>query len=133
MTAIFKSDKEEVTVNGFYDGDGVYRARFMPSYEGIYTYVIGGNFSDNIEEKEGAFEAVAPSMGNHGPVLVKDKVHFAYADETPYFSIGTTCYTWVNQPLERQEQTLETLRNSAFNKIRFCFFRNSMSLTPKSP
>lgn len=111
MTAAFKSDKEEITVEGFYDGDGVYRARFMPSYEGTYTYTIGGNFSDNIEEKTGCFEAVAPSFGNHGPVVVKDKTHFAYADDTPCFSVGTTCYAWANQPMERQEQTLETLKN----------------------
>lgn len=133
MTAAFKSDKEEITVEGFYDGDGVYRARFMPSYEGTYTYTIGGNFSDNIEEKTGCFEAVAPSSGNHGPVVVKDKTHFAYADDTPYFSVGTTCYAWANQPMERQEQTLETLKNSPFNKIRFCFFPKFYEFNTKEP
>jgi len=35
--------------------------------------------------------------------------------------MGTTCYAWVSQPMEIQEQTLETLKNSCFNKIRFCF------------
>lgn len=133
MTVTFKSDKEEITVNGFYDGDGVYRARFMPSYEGIYTYTIEGNFSDNIEEKEGTFRAAAPSKENHGPVEVVDKVHLAYADKTPYFSVGTTCYAWANQPMERQEQTLETLKNSAFNKIRFCFFPKFYEFNTREP
>ena len=30
MTVTFKNDQEEVQVRGFYDGDGVYKARFMP-------------------------------------------------------------------------------------------------------
>lgn len=133
MTVTFKSEKEEVTINGFYDGDGIYRARFMPSHEGVYTYVIQGNFSDNIENPEGTFEAVAPSKDNHGPVVVTDKVHWGYADHTPYYSIGTTCYAWVNQPMERQEQTLETLKNSPFNKIRFCFFPKFYEFNRKEP
>lgn len=133
MTVTFKSDKEEMTVNGFYDGDGVYKARFMPSHEGIYTYTVQGNFADHIEEAEGSFEAVAPSENNHGPVVVVDKVHLGYADRTPYYSIGTTCYAWVNQPMERQEQTLETLKNSPFNKIRFCFFPKFYEFNRKEP
>ena len=133
MTVTFKSDKEQMTVSGFYDGDGVYRARFMPSHEGKYTYTSQGNFSDDIKEKEGDFEAVAPSEGNHGPVVVVDKIHLGYADKTPYYSVGTTCYAWVNQPLERQEQTLETLKNSPFNKIRFCFFPKFYEFNTKEP
>ena len=91
MTVTFKGEKEEIRVNGFYDGDGVYRARFMPSYEGAYTYKVEGNFADVIENAEGAFEVVAPSEKNHGPVVVVDKTHLGYADHTPYYSIGTTC------------------------------------------
>ena len=44
MTAVFTGAHERVTVNGFYDGDGVYRVRFMPSYEGEYTYTIAGSY-----------------------------------------------------------------------------------------
>lgn len=133
MKVTFKGEKESVTVNGFYDGNGVYKARFMPSYEGIYTYTIQGNFSDHIENAEGSFEVTAPSAKNHGPVLVTDKVHLAYADKTPYYSVGTTCYAWVNQPMERQEQTLETLRKSPFNKIRFCFFPKFYEFNKSEP
>ena len=34
---------EEKEADGFYDGDGRYVARFMPSFEGRYTYTIHGN------------------------------------------------------------------------------------------
>ena len=31
ITALFESDSERKTVNGFYDGNGIYKVRFMPS------------------------------------------------------------------------------------------------------
>lgn len=133
MTVNFKGEKEELTVNGFYDGDGIYRARFMPSCEGKYSYTISGNFADTAEEPEGVFEVTAPAGNNRGPVVVADNIRLCYADGTPYYSIGTTCYAWVNQPMERQEQTLETLRGSAFNKIRFCFFPKFYEFNTKEP
>ena len=37
MEATFVSRGETVHVNGFYDGDGMYRVRFMPSFPGEYT------------------------------------------------------------------------------------------------
>lgn len=111
---------QEVEVSGFYDGEGVYKVRFMPSFEGEYRYEISGSFSD--ETAAGSFTVTPPSAGNHGPVRVADTYHFAYEDGTPHYSIGTTCYVWHLQSEELQEQTLETLRESAFNKIRFCVF-----------
>ena len=44
VTGIFKGDNETVSCDGFYDGDGVYRIRFMPSFEGAYTYQIQTTF-----------------------------------------------------------------------------------------
>lgn len=116
----FTGENESVTVNGFYDGEGVYKVRFMPSFTGDYTFVISGTFSE--EEITGAFHVTPASSKNHGPVRVANTYHFAYEDGTPYYSIGTTCYVWTHQKPELQEKTLETLKNSAFNKIRFCVF-----------
>ena len=48
--------------------------------------------------------------------------HFAYADGTPYKPLGTTCYVWQLQEDGLQQQTLKTLSESPFNKIRFCVF-----------
>jgi hypothetical protein len=55
-------------------------------------------------------------------VLVSNQHHFAYADGTPYFPFGTTCYAWVHQSEELQRQTLETLGTAPFNKLRMCVF-----------
>ena len=33
----FQGAQETIWADGFYDGDGVYKVRFMPSFEGEYT------------------------------------------------------------------------------------------------
>lgn len=119
VRGIFKSSEEMVECEGFYDGDGIYRVRFMPSFEGMYFFEITSDFS---EKKTGSFFVLPPRERNHGPVRVKDTWHLVYEDDTPYFSIGTTCYVWTHQTDELIEQTLKTLSESAFNKIRMCVF-----------
>ncbi|MGC6177107.1 DUF5605 domain-containing protein [Lacrimispora sp. 38-1] len=114
----FTGAHECKTVDGFYDGDGNYVVRFMPSFEGSYEFLIFGSFSE--KTWEGTFEVLPASGNNHGPVRVANTYHFAYEDGVPYYSIGTTCYVWELQSEELQKQTLETLKKSAFNKIRFC-------------
>lgn len=120
ITGVFESALETKEVEGFYDGNGKYVIRFMPSFEGEYSYKICGSFSDEVYE--GSFECVKAEKGNHGPVSVKDTYHFAYADGTPYYSIGTTCYVWNLQNDKLISETLKSLEKSGFNKIRFCVF-----------
>lgn len=120
IEADFASRNEKKTVRGFYDGDGCYRVRFMPSFEGEYHFTVHGSFSDEITE--GVFTAGTPGEHNHGPVRVTDRFHFAYEDGTPHFSFGTTCYVWTFQSDDRIAQTLKTLKEGPFNKIRFCIF-----------
>lgn len=116
----FCGKEEKKTLDGFYDGDGIYKVRFMPSFEGEYSFSVQGSFSDEI--CEGKFSVIPPFENNHGPVRVSHTYHLAYEDGRPYYSLGTTCYVWELQKEELQKKTLETLKNSAFNKIRFCIF-----------
>ena len=128
IRGIFRGEHECVCADGFYDGNGIYKVRFMPSFEGTYSFEIEGNYdqglcqADENEKKQGSFEVTAPSENNHGPVRVANTFHFAYEDGRPYYSIGTTCYVWDLQSDERIAETLDSLKNSAFNKIRFCVF-----------
>jgi len=116
----FTSRNEQKKVDGFYDGNGVYRVRFMPSFAEEYTFRIGGSFRE--DGFRGSFQVTAPAAENHGPVRVANTWHFAYEDGAPYYPLGTTCYVWNLQTEELQQQTLETLKANAFNKIRFCIF-----------
>ena len=53
---------------------------------------------------------------------MRNTYDFGYADGTPYFPFGTTCYAWTHQPAALQQQTIETLRQAPFNKMRMCIF-----------
>ncbi len=120
IKGVFVSCNERKTVDGFYDGDGRYIVRFMPSFEEKYEFTIKGTFS--AEEYKGKFMVLPPSENNHGPVRVGSKQHLIYEDGTPFHCLGTTCYVWTHQSASLQEQTLKTLSENAFNKLRFCIF-----------
>lgn len=91
----------------------------MPSFIGEYQYKIYG---EGIESVVGTFKVTKASKNNHGPVRVTSQCHFAYEDGAPYYCVGTTCYAWHVQNENIQNQTIETLKNSCFNKLRFCIF-----------
>ena len=116
----FTGKNETITTAGFYDGDGVYKVRFMPSFEGEYTYKTTGSFPE--AETQGSFTVTPATGNNHGPVRVANKYHFAYEDGVPYYSMGTTCYVWPHQPDEVIQKTLAELDKGYFNKMRFCVF-----------
>ncbi len=121
LRAEFRYQHRALEVDGFYDGDGLYRVRFMPDTPGVWTYTTRSN-SPELDGRTGQFTCVPPSKGNHGPVGVRNISHFGYADGTPYFPFGTTCYAWVHQGEELEQQTLKTLRAAPFNKMRMCVF-----------
>jgi len=121
LSAQFKYKHRVVEAEGFYDGDGSYCIRFSPDALGAWSYLTRSNCSE-LDGKTGQFTCVEPASGNHGPVAVRNTYHFAYADGTPYFPIGTTCYAWSHQGDHLEEQTLATLRESPFNKLRMCVF-----------
>jgi hypothetical protein len=132
LSATFHLRNRSLTVEGFYDGDGSYKIRFMPDELGLWTWTTASNAS-SLNGKSGAFECIAPESRNRGPVSVRDGFHFAYADDTPYIECGTTCYAWAFQSEETQRQTLATLSASPFNKLRMCLFPKWYQHNRKEP
>ncbi|HWB87537.1 MAG TPA: DUF5060 domain-containing protein [Bryobacteraceae bacterium] len=132
LSASFQYEHRAVQVDGFYDGDGVYRIRFMPDELGQWTYRTSSNVAA-LDGKTGSFTVTAPSAGNHGPVRVRYVSHFAYEDGTPYVPIGTTCYAWIHQGDKLEEETLATLSKSPFNKIRMLVFPKSYVYNTNEP
>lgn len=120
VKGVFRGKNETVETMGFYDGQGVYKVRFMPSFQGEYTYETSGSFPE--AATSGTFTVTPAKEGNHGPVRVANTYHFAYEDGTPYYSVGTTCYVWPHQPEAVRQKTLEELSKGYFNKMRFCVF-----------
>jgi hypothetical protein len=132
LSAVFTHGTKSVEAQGFYDGGGVYRIRFMPDEQGRWMWRSHSNRAE-LDGRTGEFNVTAPSAGNHGPVRVRGKFHFAYADGTPYFPFGTTCYAWAHQGDELEEQTLATLRTAGFNKMRMTVFPKDYTFNKNEP
>ena len=132
LSAEFSQGSTPIKVPGFYAGEGFYKVRFMPSEEGDWKYTTRSNVAA-LDGQTGSFICTAPKEGNHGPVRVQHQFHFGYEDGTPYFPFGTTCYAWIHQGDELEEQTLETLESAGFNKLRMCVFPKDYIFNKNEP
>jgi hypothetical protein len=132
LAATFKHGDKTVETHGFYDGDGTYRVRVMPPEQGTWQYQTHSN-RDALNGQSGEFEVTKPSAGNHGPVVVRNTHHFAYADGTPFYPLGTTAYAWAHQGDVLEETTLHTLTDAPFNKVRMCLFPTSHNINNREP
>ncbi len=121
LDAAFTNGQKTYYPQGFYDGNGIYKIRFMPNESGEWDYITRSNRKE-LSGIKGTFTCVEAADDNHGPVRVRNTYYLAYEDGTPYLQIGTTCYAWTHQGDEMEEQTLETLAQSPFNKLRMCIF-----------
>ena len=117
LSAEFRYINRTLVVDGFYDGDGTYRIRFSPDEPGKWSYITISNIKE-LDGKKGSFTCTKNTGNNHGPVAVRNTYDFGYADGTPFYPVGTTCYAWVHQPEELVKQTLASLGKTRFNKIR---------------
>ena len=64
LTAEFKQNNRTFEPNGFYDGNGIYKIRFMPDAIGEWTYTTKSNRAE-LDGQTGQFTCVEPSEGNH--------------------------------------------------------------------
>lgn len=144
FSAYFTCQNRTLFTEEFYDGDGLYRLRIMPDTEGEWTYTTQSN-CPALNGKTGGFTCTPKHSGVHGPVRIssapfdfgslklREPSQFTYDDGTPYSCIGTTCYAWINQTTELQQQTLETLKNAPFNKLRMCVFPKHYDFNHNDP
>lgn len=132
LSGQFTINNDTISIPGFYDGEGIYRIRFMPQKEGKWSYVTTSNVK-KLDNQKGNFICTPPLKDNHGPVAVADTFYFAYADGIPYYPFGTTCYAWVHQGDSLADVTLKTLSIGYFNKIRMCIFPKSYDWNHNEP
>lgn len=132
LSAIFSLGHRTVNIDGFYDGSGTYKIRFMPDTTGSWSYVTASN-APALDKRGGAFSCTAALPNVHGPVSVRNYYHFAYADGAPFFPFGTTSYAWIHQSEALQQETLASLRTAPFNKIRMCVFPKSYEYNHNEP
>ena len=132
LSAEFRQGDKVFRPEGFYDGDGIYKVRFMPNATGKWAYLTKSNRRE-LDGKKGNFTCTKAGLGNHGPVRVHNTFQLTYDDGTPHFSVGTTCYAWVHQGDKMEAQTLQTLKNAPFNKMRMCVFPKAYTYNKNEP
>ena len=114
LSALFTCGEKNWTVKGFYAGNNTYKVRFLPQTEGEYTWKVSG-----LVEEEG--REMCTESKSHGMVKTEGN-HFVYQDGSKYLPFGTTIYAFAHQPETLIDQTMETLKEAPFNKVRHCVF-----------
>ena len=125
LIAEFSHEDETKTVPGFYAGQGVYKVRFLPQKSGLYHWTVHG-----VTEQSGTEYCEASQL----PGLVRaDGKAFRYDNGKLFHPFGTTVYALISQPEELIEQTMKTLANAPFNKIRICVFPKDYDFCKNEP
>jgi hypothetical protein len=119
LWAEFRQGERNRRVPGFYDGDGTYRIRFMPDTEGRWEFSSTSN-ARSLDRLTGGFDCTPAAPTDHGPVRVYNTFHFRHADGTRCIPLGTTAYAWTHQGEALEQETLNTLAESGFTKLRMC-------------
>jgi hypothetical protein len=132
LTATFSGPDTTIVVHGFYDGDNTFKIRFMPTKTGTWSYSTLSEVAA-LNGVRGKVTCVKPSDDNHGPVVVDGIYNFRYADGTRYYPVGTTSYDWMHQDDNLTSQTIESMRQSKFNKLRMLFFVHNFDLDYPEP
>ncbi len=127
MKAEFEKDGKITCVMGFYAGDGIYAVRFYPEEAGTYHYNIKGAVAAS-----GELECKPAEENRHG-IVRAEGTHFQNADGTWFYPFGTTVYALVHQEEALVNQTMETLRQAPFNKIRICIFPKDADYNHNDP
>jgi hypothetical protein len=128
------SEQQPCMVRGFFDGDDVYRARFMPPAEGAWTYLTSSNVA-SLSGLRGQFTVVPASPNNHGPVVAgaPNSTTFSYADGSAFHATGTTVYGMFGTAANVTARTLASLQASPFNKVRIMAFPSGSGPADKLP
>lgn len=108
----------DLIAHGYYDGGAIYRVKFSPPHEGVWEWSTNSSEAA-LAGLTGSVRAVAAT--SHGPVISRG-FGLQSADGSPHVSVGTTSYQWASEPFARQRETLATLRQGPFNKIRMTIF-----------
>lgn len=112
-------DGAEVRVPGFWDGGEDYIVRFSPELIGHWSWQIL-DAGTPMDSTAGAFDVV---QGEHpGPVRVAHRFHFAHPDGTPHRPLGATAYNWLHQEDELFRNTVDSIADAGFNRLRFMVF-----------
>ena len=106
-------------VEGYHDGGDTWRLRFTPDEEGQWCYLLRGEGVELLVR--GTLRCIAPHSHGFIGIHPDNPYAFAYADGTPFFPMGDTCYgLYTDSPITPalRTQYLKTRRSQRFNFVR---------------
>lgn len=132
VDAVFTLNGNETRVKGFYGGGDSFYVRFLPLAAGKCTYRVTMKISGKESVIEGEENVEGSKSWFHGMVKA-ERTHFIYSDGTTYIPFGTTVYALLYQEEALIEQTMQTLKDSPFNKLRLCMFPKHYEFNQNEP
>ena len=121
MEVTFTSPTGRIKViNAFWDGDKIWKARFMPDETGTWTYLTSCSDVKNqgLQEQKGSF-VCKPNKNQsdiyrHGPVINPPGTYYlTYSDGTPFFYMA--CTAWNGALRSTKEEWDKYLEQRAVN------------------
>ncbi len=121
----FKYRNRTLEVDGFYDGNGIYKIRFLPAKEGIWTYTISSNCKE-LDKIQGEFQCIAPESGVHGVVGVAFSLEGRFAATAAFDGEATVGVRFGEMP----PNALARARDEHDRALRHRFARRAHGVLP---
>ena len=119
----------EVPVEGFYDGQRIFRARAYCDTVGRWRWRCSSNVKD-LDGRRGEFEVRASSLPGKLRLHGQDPRQFAYDNGQWFLHIGDTGYRYVTQTEPKWRQYIDQAAKMGATKIRtwFCQARSDVQV-----
>ena len=96
LTATFTAPSNNtIVMPGFWDGSDTWKVRMAPNEIGTWTYVTTSN-DGQLDNQSGQFECIGSSRKGFIKLDTSDPYKFQYADGSPFFWMGDTCWHLFN-------------------------------------
>ena len=138
LQVTFENGETRIKLDGYWDGDNVWKVRFAPALTGVWRWKSFSRDS-GMNRLSGAFNCVAPTssqIANNPNYRGHIKVgptgrYFTYADGTPFFYLGDTCWSMNEERCglgNNQDGTfyiwMKDRKRKGFTVINHWFFRS---------
>jgi hypothetical protein len=124
-----RPDGSQVTVDGFYDGGGVFKARAYCDAVGRWRWKSSSNVFD-LSSESGAFQVEPSSLPGKLRLHKEDRRQFAYDNGQWFLHIGDTGYRYVTQTEPKWKEYIDQAARMGATKIRtwFCQGRSDVQI-----
>lgn len=108
-------DGTTTTVDGFWDGGKAWKARFVPTENGDWTWRTRSNDA-GLTGQSGAFLCISNRKGAHGFLSVPSGALFTLADGTPFLPVYVD-YPLIGRSPDELQRDLPVLAGMGFNRL----------------